>query len=81
MISSIIILIVCLFLSMFFSGAETAVTAASEALIHEKEKKSTEKVFLSRFRMHYDYSGDNLLLFLYGYISQEHNTISVYRPG
>ena len=46
MISSIIILIVCLFLSMFFSGAETAVTAASEALIHEKEKKGDKRATL-----------------------------------
>ena len=42
MTSSIIILVVCLFLSMFFSGAETAVTAASEALIHEKERKGNK---------------------------------------
>ncbi len=43
---SIVILIICLFLSMFFSGAETAVTAASEALIHEKEKKGNKNASL-----------------------------------
>ena len=46
MTSSVIILIVCLFLSMFFSGTETAVTAASEALIHEKEKKGDRNAAL-----------------------------------
>ena len=40
---SVIILIVCLFLSMFFSGSETAVTAASEPLMHEMEKKGNKK--------------------------------------
>ena len=43
---SVIILILCLFLSMFFSGSETAVTAASEALIHEKERKGDKKAAL-----------------------------------
>ena len=46
MTSSFIILFICLILSMFFSGAETAVTAASEALIHEKEKKGDKHAAL-----------------------------------
>ena len=40
---SVIILIICLLLSMFFSGTETAVTASSEALMHEMEKKGDKK--------------------------------------
>lgn len=40
---SVIILIVCLFLSMFFSGTETAVTASSDALMHELEKKGNPR--------------------------------------
>lgn len=46
MTSSIIILILCLVLSMFFSGTETAVTAASEPLLYEKEKKGDKKATL-----------------------------------
>ena len=42
MIFSVIILIICLLLSMFFSGTETAVTASSEALMHEMEKKGNK---------------------------------------
>ena len=40
---SVIILIICLLLSMFFSGTETAITATSEALMHEMEKKGNKK--------------------------------------
>ncbi len=40
---SVIILIICLLLSMFFSGTETAVTASSEALMHELEKKGNKR--------------------------------------
>ena len=39
---SVIILIICLFLSMCFSGTETAVTASSDAIIHELEKKGNK---------------------------------------
>ncbi len=42
MTTSVFILITCLLLSMFFSGTETAVTASSEALIHELEKKGDQ---------------------------------------
>ncbi|MCK5295383.1 MAG: HlyC/CorC family transporter [Alphaproteobacteria bacterium] len=40
MIPIIIAIIVLLFLSGFFSGSETALTAASQALMHEKEKEN-----------------------------------------
>ena len=39
---SVFILIICLLLSMFFSGVETAITASSDALLHELEKKGNK---------------------------------------
>ena len=39
---SIFILLICLLLSMFFSGVETAITASSDALLHEFEKKGNK---------------------------------------
>lgn len=46
MTTSIIILCVCLFLSFFFSGTETAFTASSDALMHELEKKGNHRAYL-----------------------------------
>ncbi len=43
---SLVILVICLFLSMFFSGSETAVTASSDALIHEKEHKGDKNAHI-----------------------------------
>ena len=39
---SAFILAICLLLSMFFSGVETAITASSDALLHELEKKGNK---------------------------------------
>ncbi len=46
MTASIIILCICLFLSFFFSGTETAFTASSDALMHELEKKGNRRAYL-----------------------------------
>lgn len=43
MIGSVLILCACLFLSFFFSGTETAFTAASLPLMHEMEKKGNKR--------------------------------------
>ncbi len=43
---SIIILCLCLFLSFFFSGTETAFTASSDPLMHELEKKGNHRAYL-----------------------------------
>ena len=43
---SIIILCLCLFLSFFFSGTETALTASSDPLMHELEKKGNHRAYL-----------------------------------
>ena len=46
MTTSIIILCICLFLSFFFSGTETAFTASSDPLMHELEKKGNHRAHL-----------------------------------
>lgn len=46
MTTSFILLGLCLFLSFFFSGTETAFTASSDALLHEMEKKGNKKAAL-----------------------------------
>ena len=41
--TSYILLFILLCLSFFFSGTETAVTAASMPLLHEKEKQGSKR--------------------------------------